>query len=240
MGWLAAALAAGEDNMRGKSVLSSQSIHSNTYEGMLYGTRKLPHDFYFAGLGLAGYGNNHTKRSIPLYASTAQGSYNSWFTNIRAQLGWHPYLLNQDLVLTPALDVSYLFVNQSSYRESGSTMDLKIASSNTSSLVLGAYGQGAYRLTKFSNQQDLSLTAYAGIARDVLNTEPQTTATFIAGGSSFSTFGVRMNKLVFRGGVGLTLANPTKPLKMKLNYDLQTGNNAYSGIGTFTVTYNIK
>jgi outer membrane autotransporter protein len=172
-----------------------------------------------------------------LYSSTAEGSYNSWFTNLSAQLGWNVYELNQSLVLTPEVDASYLFINQGSYQETGSPMDLLVDSSNNSSLVLGAYGHGAYHITTFNNKQDLTLTAYAGVARDVLNSEPQTTAIFVAGGSSFNTFGVQINSTVFRSGVGFTFANPTKPFRMNLNYDMQTGNNAYSGMGSVTIAY---
>lgn len=236
---LGGAVAAGGDNMHGKSVLSDQSITSGVYQAMLYAAKKFPYHIYFAGQGLVGYGNNDTTRSIPLYSDTAKGSYNSWFTNIRTQLGWSAYVLNQDLILTPELDVSYLFINQVGYNESGSIMDLSVDSSNNSSLVFGVYGNGAYRLTTLKNQQDLTLTGYIGVSRNVLNSQPQTTATFLAGGPSFSTFGVQFNEFVFRGGAGLSFANPTKPLKVDLNYDLQAGNNAYSGVGTVTVTYKI-
>ncbi len=46
----------------------------------------------------------------------------------------------------------------------------------------------------------------------------------------FSTFGVQFNEVVFRGGAGLMVANPLKPYYFELNYDLQSGNSAYSGI----------
>lgn len=116
-------------------------------------------------------------------------------------------------------------------------MDLWINSSKNSSFILGAYGNEAYHMTTFKNQQELTLTGYAGIARNLLNTQTQTTATFAAGGPSFATDGAQFNGFVFRGGVGLILANPTKPLKLSLNYDLQAGNNAYSGVGALTISY---
>jgi len=232
--WLfGGAFAVGKDNMHGKSVLDGQSIHSDEYQGMVYAAKTFPHHLYFAGQALVGYGDNDTERNIPLYASTAEGSYNSWFTNIRAQFGWSTYAF-QDLVLTPEIDASYLFINQGSYRESGSMMDLRVDDNNNSSLVLGAYGHAAYRL-----KQNLTLTGYVGVARDVLNDEPETKATFVAGGAGFSTFGVQLDEFVFRGGVGLTYANPAKPLYVNVNYDLQSGNNAYSGVGTVTVAYKI-
>jgi outer membrane autotransporter protein len=235
--WLfGGAFAAGGDHMNGKSPLNGQSISSSTYQGMLYGAKKFPNQFYVASQALVGYQHNNTERSIPLY-STAEGSFNSWFSSIRAQLGWSTYALNQDLILTPELDVSYLFINQDSYKESGSPMNLKVSSNNNSSLVFGAYGNGAYRVTTLSNQYDLSLSGYVGVARNILNDQPEVTATFVAGGPSFSTFGTQFNEFVFRGGVGLTLVNPVKPIRVSLNYDLQTGNNAYSGVGALTVTY---
>ena len=238
-GLFGGAFAAGGDNIQGKSVLSGQSIHSNAYQGMLYGSKKLPNQFYVAGQGLVGYENNDTSRAIPLYASTAKGSYNSWFTNVRAEAGWSTYAFGPNLVFTPEIDASYLYINQGGYQESGSPMALSVASNNNSSLVLGAYGNGAYHLATLKNQHDLTLTAYAGIAGDVINSQPQVTSTFVASGSSFSTFGVQFNGAVFRSGVGLVLTSQTKPLTVELNYDLQSGNNAYSGVGAATIKYKL-
>lgn len=238
--WLfGGAFAAGGDNMHGKSVLSGQSINSNAYQGMLYGAKKLPNQVYFAGQGLVGYETNNTHRSIPLYGSTATGSYHSWFTNIRAETGWSTHAFSPDFIFTPEIDASYLFINQGSYRETGSPMDLSVASNHNTSLVLGAYGNGAYHLVTMNNQYDLTLTGYAGVAGDVINSQPQTISTFVAGGASFSTFGVQFNGAVFRGGAGLTIANQAKPLSFELTYDLQAGNNAYSGIGAATLKYKL-
>lgn len=237
--WLVGgAFAAGGDNISGKSNLNGESINSGVYQGILYGVRKFSHHLYLAEQGLVGYGDNSTERSIPTYASTAQGSYNSWFANFRTELGWNVYA-GSDFVFTPELDVSYLFVNQSAYKESGSAMDLSVDANNNSSLVLGAYAHGAYHLTNLNALKYFSLGAYAGIACDVLNGQPQTTASFVAGGSSFSTFGVQFNQVVFRGGVGLLLDNPIKPITMSLNYDLQAGNNAFSNVGSVTLGYKL-
>lgn len=234
---LGGGFAAGGDNMHGKSVLSGQSINSQAYQGLFYGAKKLPNHVYFAGQGLVGYQMNDTTRSIPLYTSSAKGSYNSWFTNLRAETGWSTYALGPNFVFTPALDASYLFINQNSYQESGSPMDLLVASNHNSSLILGAYGNGAYHLTSMHNQHDLTLTGYAGFAGDVINSQPQVISTFVASGSTFSTFGVQFNGVVFRGGAGLTLTSPMSPLTVELNYDLQVGNNAYSGVGAATIKY---
>jgi hypothetical protein len=236
--WLVGgAFAAGGDNMHGKSALNGQSIRSTAYQIMGYASKKLPEHFYIAGQGLVGYDNNHSSRSMPLFTSTATGSFNSWFTNLRAEAGWSTYALSPHFVFTPEVDISYLFINQSSYQESGSPMDLSVASNNNSSLVLGAYGNGAYHLLTMKNQNDLSVTGYAGLAGDVLNNQPQTLSTFVAGGGSFTTFGVQFNNVVFRGGAGLSLSNPDKPLIVELNYDAQVGNNAYSAIGAATLKY---
>lgn len=234
---LGGGFAGGGDNMRGKSVLHGQSINSQAYQGIVYSAKKLPNHVYFAGQGLVGYEINDTSRSIPLYNSTAHGSYNTWFTNIRAETGWSTYAFSPNFVFTPEIDASYLFINQNGYKESGSIMDLLVASNNNSSLVLGAYANGAYHLTSLYNQHDLTLTGYAGVAGDVINSQPQVLSTFVASGSSFSTFGVQFNSAVFRGGAGLTLTNPAKPLIIQLNYDLQVGNNAYSSIGAATIKY---
>lgn len=235
---LGGALSVGGDNMRGKSVLSGQSINSNAYQAMLYGAQKFPNRLYFAGQGLVGYENNHTSRSIPLYATTANSSYNSWFTNFRAETGWNVDVFSPDFVFTPRVEANYLFINQGSYHESGSPMDLWVASNRNSSLILGAYGNGAYHLIT-NNQYNLTLTGYAGVASNVLNGQPHTIATFAAGGSSFSTFGVSFNGLVLRGGAGLALTSQINPLTVVLNYDLQVGNKAYSGIGAATIKYSI-
>jgi len=232
------AIAFGRNNLTGKSDLDTQSINSDTYQGILYGTRLLPHNLYVAGQGLLGYESNDSSRAIPLYADTASGSYGAWFTNLRSQLGWNAYA-TQNLVITPNLDASYLLVNQNAYQESGSAMDLAVNSSNNSSLVLGAYTNAAYHLARSNNKQEITLTGYAGIAGDVLNSTPTVSSTFVAGGPSFSTFGAQFNSVVFRSGVGLNFQHPTQPVSLSLNYDLQAGNNAYSGVGSATLSYKL-
>lgn len=234
---LGAAFAGGGDTMNGRSVLSGQSIRSNAYQIMLYGAKQLPGQIYYAGQGLVGYERSDTSRVIPLYTSTANGSYNSWFTNIRAEAGWSTHIFNPNFVFTPEIDASYVFINQGRYQETGSPMDLSVASNNNSSLVLGAYGNGAYHLITTKRQQDLAVTGYVGIAGDVLNNQPQTLSTFVASGTSFSTFGVQFNGVLFRGGGGLVMTNQNNPWVFELNYDLQVGNNAYSGIGGATIKY---
>lgn len=232
------AIAFGKSNLNGYAELNTEAINSDIYQGILYGTRQLPHNLYIAGQGLLGYENNDTTRAIPLYASTASGSYDSWFTNLRSQLGWNAYA-TQNLVITPNIDASYVFVNQNSYQESGSIMDLAVDSNSNSSLVLGAYTNAAYHLATSSNKQKITLTGYAGIASDVLNSTPQVNSTFVAGGPSFSTFGAQFNSVVFRGGLGLNFQHPTQPYSLSLNYDLQAGNNAYSGVGSATLSYKL-
>jgi uncharacterized protein with beta-barrel porin domain len=230
------AIAIGQDYIHSNAALSGQAINSDTYQLMLYGVKEYAHRMYLAGLGLVGYGHNRTQRAIPLYASTAKGSYHNWFTNLRAQFGYNLYASNENLLFTPALDVSYVFINQNAYHESGSAMDLSVATNNNSALVLGAYGNSTYHVTT-RNQQDLTFTGYVGVASNVLTRQPQTMARFIAGGSNFTTFGIEPYRLVFRGGMGLTIANPAKPFKVKLNYDLQAGNNTTSSAGALTLLY---
>lgn len=236
--WLVGgAVAAGGDTMQGSATLNTQSLSSATFQGMLYGTRELSHHLYLAGQGSVGYDDNDSTRSIPLYSDTASGSYGSWFTNLRTQFGWN-YLPTDNLVLTPDIDATYLFINQGSYTESGSPMDLSVDSNNNSSLILGVYGNGVYHLATLNNNaQRLNLTGYAGVARNLLNSQPETNARFIAGGPSFSTDGTQFNGFVFRGGVGLELAGSTEPLSLSLNYDVQAGNNAYSNFGSCTLSY---
>jgi len=66
-----------------------------------------------------------------------------------------------------------------------------------------------------------------------------TTATFVAGGSSFSTYGIQYNEPVFLGGVGMDMAGATSPLAASLNYDLQAGNSNYNGIFSITISYKL-
>jgi len=233
---LGGALALGEDRMHGKATLSGQSTNSTAYQGMVYGAKKLPNHLNLSGQALVGFESNHSKREIPLYASRAKGSYDSWFTNIRGELGQR-YVMNQNLILTPKVDASYLYISQEGYQEYGSPMDLKISDNNNSSLVLGAYCDGAYSIESFNNQQDLILTGYGGIADDVINSQPQITSTFVAGGPGFSTPGIQLNGAVFRGGAGILITGEENPLSVHINYDIQLGNDAFSGIGTATIRY---
>ena len=235
---LGGAVAAGGENLNGKAVLSPQSIHSAQYQAMIYTSKLLPHHTYFAAQALGGYGDNNTKRYVPLYTSSAKGNYHSWFADVSAQLGWS-HALNNCLVITPAVTASYLYINQGSYNEYGSPMDLNVRSNNNSSFVVGADANIAYRAGTFGNQQDLTITGHAGVDYDVLHNQPSTISTFAAGGPSFSTYGIQYSGAAFRGGIGLALANPTKPLSFNLNGDVQAGNNGYNTVYTATIQYKL-
>lgn len=237
--WLVgAAVAAGEDNLDGKAQLSGESINSDTYQGTLYGVRKFPHNIYLAEQGLVGFGDNDTSRSIPLYSSTAKGSYNSWFTDVRSVVGWNANA-RQNWIITPEFETNYLFVYQKDYQETGSTMNLAVNSNHNSSLILGAYAHSVYHLRRLNNLRNFTFDMHVGLTDNVLNDQPDTTAIFSAGGSSFSTFGIPYNQVVFRGGVGLSCENRTKPLFVSLDYNLQAGDNAFNNIGAITLTYKL-
>lgn len=81
-------------------------------------------------------------------------------TLLRGELGWNIYALNQDFILTPEIEASYLYVTQDGYREFGSPMSLNVASNNNSSLVLGAYFNGAYHLASMNQAVDYLKTYY--------------------------------------------------------------------------------
>lgn len=237
--WLVgAAVAAGKDNLNGKAQLSGESIHSKTYQGTLYGIRKFPGHLYLAEQGLIGFGDNDTSRSIPLYSSTATGSYNSWFTDVRSVFGWNA-TTSQHWIITPEFEANYLFVYQNDYQETGSTMNLWVNSNHNSSLILGAYAHSVYHIGKLNSLRNFTFDIQVGLADNALNDQPNTTAVFSAGGSGFSTFGIPYDAVVFRGGVGLSFENRTKPLFVSLDYNLQAGNNAFNNIGSVTLTYKL-
>ena len=230
------ALAAGYDKIRGDSVLSGQSITTNAYQAILYTTKSMPHHTYFAGQGLVGVGFNDTQRTMPVFASSAKGSYNSWFTNLAAELGWN-YAINQRLLFTPVVNASYIYIYQAGFTEKESSMNLNVQANNDNSLLLGADANVSYHAATSIYQQNLTLTGHVGIAYGLLNNQPSTIATFTAGGPAFSTYGIQYNDAVCRAGLGVSLDTPKKPFSLNLNYDLQEGNNGYSGLFSATLKY---
>jgi len=233
---LGGALAIGDSRLKGSSVLNAESIDSTEYQGVLYATKTLPKQFYLAAQALLGFASNDSKRTI--FGSTAEGNYNSWFSNLSAELGWS-YAVSPRLVFTPSLNASYLYINQNGFTENGSPLDLQVQSNNNDAFLLGADASVAYHVATLKNREDLSLTAHAGVAEDILNNQPSTTATFLAGGPSFSTYGIQYNEPVFRGGVGVDMTSPISPFAANLNYDLQAGNNSYNGIFSITISYKL-
>ncbi|AHE67548.1 autotransporter beta-domain protein [Legionella oakridgensis ATCC 33761 = DSM 21215] len=235
-GIFGAALAGGYDKVQGKTVLDGQSIKTNAYQAFIYATNYFPNNVYLTGEGSLGLGFNNSERFMPLFNSTAKGNYHSWFTNFTAELG-RGYALTQRLLFTPALNASYMYVNQTGFTENGSVMALKVQGNNNNSFLLGADTHLAYHVATSFASQSVILTAHAGIAYDVLNNQPVTAATFLAGGPTFSTYGIQYDDVICRAGIGLSLGRPKSPFSLTMKYDLQNGNDGYSGFLSMILKY---
>jgi uncharacterized protein with beta-barrel porin domain len=230
------AIALGTNNLEGDGKLDGQSIESDVYQGIVYANKDLGDNTYVAAQGLLGVSQNDSVRKMPLFSDTARASYDSWFTNLRGEVG-RDYEISDVLVITPSLNASYVYVEEESYTEHGSTMDLHVNSRDQDALLLGADVDAAYTLPTTLEDQYLVLTARLGFAYDVLDNESTTKSNFVSGGAEFTTDGIEYDDVILRGGVGLKVINGKGPLSGSVNYDASTGNDAMGQILSATVKY---
>lgn len=229
------AIAVGNNNLDGDGAISGQSVDSDIYQGIVYANKNLANNVYVAGQGVLGVSKNDSKRHITLFGDTAKASYDSWFSNIRGEVG-REYQINDRFGLTPSLSASYVYISEESYTEHGSTMDLHVNSNDQDALVFGADAGAVYKLPSLIEKQMIALTAHVGVAYNVLDSQSSVKSNFVSGGPEFTTDGVDYDDVVLRGGAGVEV-NSSGPLSGSINYDVQSGNDANSDILSASIKY---
>ncbi len=186
--------------------------------------------------GALGVGRHTYDTQRSALGRSADGSHDAWQLGARLDAGW-PLAVNDSLTLVPAARLSYSRLDESAYDEHGSIIALQIDGRTTESLRGGLGGRALYTLQEEDWLAALELRAmlnheFGDVAQD-------STARFVAGGSSFASPGVRpaRDSLLLGGSIRLTGDDDQDQLSLLLNYDSELRERYFSQALSMTLRY---
>jgi outer membrane autotransporter protein len=159
---------------------------------------------------------------------SASGDYDGWYTRLTSAIG-KGFPPNDSVTLIPTASVSYTYVKEDGYDESGAgASNLNVDSNDASSLIFGLDGQIA-----FSMGEGALLTAHVGAGYDALTDDTSLTSTFV-GGTPFTTEGTKPDEWLGRAGVGGEIASGDR-VEMHLNYEYEHRDDFTNNLLAFTL-----
>jgi outer membrane autotransporter protein len=200
--------------------LTGSGMKINSYIGTAYGSYTGKR-WYVDGNMTFGYHDYNTTRLVNFSGATsqtAQGSFSGEQYGAGAEVGY-PLLAYSKTIVTPYASLTYNYLTQDSYTETGAPgADLTVNSSDTSSLRSGL---GTKISVPMGSAEDWSFTPNAHLAwmHEFFDDAPTMTSSF-AGGSPFSTPGIKMAQEAGVAGVGLDMKS-TGGLAVSAKYDFE-------------------
>lgn len=216
-------------DMNGNDEFDGQSLDIETWQLGLYARKELEGDAYATGKLQYGWNNNDSERDVS-FAGTAKADYNSWYTLLNVAVG-KEYVASEQLTLTPEFSINYTYMDQDSYSEHGSLVDLNVDGESADSLIFSLGTK-----LNFHVDESTSMTGHFELGYDALADGVDLTSTFVNGGPAFTTDGAKPGRTVVTAGFGLNLME-SQQLNMSVNYDTTWREN-YSDQGlSATVRY---
>lgn len=210
-----AAVSYGNSNVDAHGVNQGNNLDIDSYQATLYGSMLMQDWYLNASLAIA---RHEVDSERIVLGNKVKGSFDNWQYSGRLEAG-KPYNVGK-VTLTPVASLAYSYLDQDSYTEHG-TGALHISGENTDSLRSGL---GAKVLIPLATQGvDAGLELRAIWNHEFADTEQDTTARFAAGGGTFHTSGVDVDRDSANIGASLRISGGDKLVKQSLlvSYDAE-------------------
>ncbi|MCX4189005.1 autotransporter domain-containing protein [Methylophaga sp. OBS3] len=173
----------------------SQDVKVDSYLASLYATKTIDDTTTLklkAGMGLSDYDS----RRVIFNGDVAQADYDSWHTQLGAELA-RRFNLSDTTSVSPYLFTDYTYVKVDDYRESGSALfSLDVEDDSADSLLMGLGVRTNHILAN-----DWSVGLGASVGYDAMADRSDLTAAFAGGGAQFKTRGIKPAKWQYDAGV---------------------------------------
>lgn len=216
----------GNTRVEDKGVNDGNLTKINSYQGTLYGTY-YGDPWYLNGLAAFAFHKYDTTRKVDFsgFSDEADGSHDGQQYTIKID-GGYPLDVGGGYLLTPTLGAQWSHLDQDGYSESssnGSALRVdSVSSDSVKSMV------GVTLSTKIHTEEvDLLPEVRLGWNHEFNDDAVNTTASYVAGGSSFTTTSMTPGSDAAVFGLGLTLAKG-EDFTLRASYDLEL-KDAYVG-----------
>lgn len=208
----------------------------DSYQLMAYGNHKLEGNTFLTGMAVYGWNQNEQARFNVggISGLTAEADYDTWVGGLRGSIGRnfrYPGAMGaRSFQLTPQLFSEYVHFSRDSYAETGAGgASLTVGEADQDSLNLGVSLQAEWTYI-VANGGRLKPDLHASYKYDVLDGGADTTASFVAGGSTFAINGADAADSTFAIGAGLKFYD-TSGWDFTANYDytFKSDYHAHSG-----------
>jgi len=148
---------------------------------------------------------------------TASSSYDSGLFSINVEAGWPKE--DGGVTVTPTLGLAFSHLNSDTYTETGAgNMNLEVSPTNVNT-VEGKFG---VKITGKSVDSDGGIgrpEVRVGVSHNFGDETADSTATFTAGGATFTTKGVKIDSTKVDIGLGYTYTTPEGDTEISVNVD---------------------
>jgi outer membrane autotransporter protein len=228
---IGAAFAYSNADIKSKGPLNDK-VSTDYYQGAIYGYWLGSEHTFIDLMAIYGSSSNDSQRDLG-NGTNADGNYDGWYTRLSSAIG-KGFPVNDKLTLTPSASVSYTYVKEDGYNESGAGgSNLNVDSNDASSLIFGLDGQLAYAMSKGA-----LLTAHIGAGYDALTDDTSVTSNFVGGGAPFTTKGNEPEKWIGRAGVGTEIVASDR-IEVHVNYEYEYRDKFTDNLLTATMRWKI-
>jgi outer membrane autotransporter protein len=215
---------------------SLQTTEVDTYQGSVYGTYEAD-AWYLDGMFAFGWNAYDSDRTIQ-FASinrVANQDYDGQQYSTQWTFGY-PLALADNWSLVPMVSLLYSHLALDGFTEAGAdSLNLTVEDQSYDFLQQGLGAKIVTEWTDASKQKWMP-SFHALWLYDYIGDQASSTATFAAGGSSFTTNGLEPEQSSLNAGAGLTVW-PTESLSLGVNYEFEYRSDYTSHGGHATVRY---
>ena len=207
-----------DSSIESTSTSSYNSAEIDSYQVAFYGQYALGANYHNVDVSWqADLGLNQTEgfRDITFMNREADSSYDSYAGHVGAGVG-RIFSVAASTALVPSLRADYYYVHNESYTESGAgALNLEVESSNAEDFILTLQGDLQHEM----NDQ-LFISASLGIGYDMMNDAASLTASYVGGGTTFTTAGLEQSPWIVTTGLAMNYSvNDTT--QITASYDVQ-------------------
>ncbi len=200
--------------------LSGSGNDAKSVQASLYGTKDFGR-FYVDGAAAYGQQRNTSSRDT-VVSGTAMGKFDGDQWGVRLGAGM-PIPLSRDLNLVPQARLEWLRVHQDAYTETDSALALNVDATTAQRIRSGLGAQLNYDTVLGSVKAQPYLKAFWNY--DFKNSGIDSSASFVGGGTSFTTQGQKLDRNTYTLGLGANLFTRNN-FTASIGYDF-TGASSY-------------
>jgi len=206
-------------DVNGKDSTTKTINDIDTTQVMVYANKDYPDGMYLQGVASYSFNDNTGTRRILVGAvdRTASSVYESGLFSINVEAGWPKE--DDGVTITPTVGLTFSSLSSDAYTETGAgNMNLSVTPTDVTTME----GKVGVKVTGKTVDSDGGIGRPEfrfGVVSNFGDDTADSTATFTAGGSSFTTTGVKTDSTKVDVGLGYTYTTPEGDTEISVNAD---------------------